>query len=275
MTTSNARMRPGHRPGGTLFDLCVLIGVIGLLIAILVPMVLTARGRAARFQCANNLRDIGHAMFAYASENKGRLPATRPSSDGPVLPDVSDSGAGAIDPFAPDGPPHNNIPAALFLLIRTQGLSPSHLVCPGSDAVPDPQALSSPKSRSNFTDVRKHLAYSMQNPYGEPALESGFEWTRDLPSDFVLVADTNPGVQGIGDNVLAVRANSPAVQRLMSNSNNHNKQGQNVLCADGRVDFCTSALAGIRGDNIYITRSGTIHDAPRSPDDNILLPTDD
>lgn len=275
MTTSQSSPTPTSRRGGTLFDVCVVLGVIALLIAILVPMMITARGRASRFQCANNLRDIGRAMFSYASDNKGRLPATRPSSGGSVLPDVSSAGAEAIDPFAEDGPPHNNIPAALYLLIRTQGLSASHFICPGSDAVADPMALASPKSRSNFTDVKLHLAYSMQNPYGEPAMESGFEWTRELPADFVLVADMNPGVQGIGDNVLAVRADCPTVQRLMSNSNNHNKQGQNVLCADGRVDFCTTALAGIRGDNIYITRSGTIHAAPETPADNILLPTDD
>jgi type II secretory pathway pseudopilin PulG len=276
MTTSEARVSPRRRRGGTLFDLCVVLGVIGLLIAILVPMVLTARGRASRFHCANNLREIGRAMFAYASENKGQLPSTRPSSAGDSgLPDVSASGAAAVDPFSADGPPHNSIPAALFLLVRTQGVSPAHFVCPGSDAAADPRALASPRARSNFTDVKKHLAYSMQNPYGEAAMESGFEWTRDLPADFVLVADMNPGVQGIGDNVLAVRSDCPTVQRLMSNSNNHNKQGQNVLCADGRVDFCSSALAGIGGDNIYITRNGTIHDAPQSPGDNILLPTDD
>jgi competence protein ComGC len=275
MTSSESFLTPTSRRGGTLFDLCVVLGVIALLIAILVPMLITARGRASRFQCANNLKVIGQGMFAYASDNKGRLPATRPSSVGAVLPDVSSAGAGAMDPFAVDGPPHNNIPAALYLLIRTQGLSARDFVCPGSDAVADPMALASPKSRSNFTDVKKHLAYSMQNPYGEPAMASGFEWTRDLPADFVLVADMNPGVQGIGDNVLAVRQNCPTVQRLMSNSNNHNKQGQNVLCADGRVDFCTTALAGIRGDNIYITRSGTIHAAPESPGDNVLLPTDD
>jgi hypothetical protein len=275
MWTSKLRTSPGVRRGGTLFDLCVLLGVIGLLIAILVPMMITARGRASRSRCANNLREIGRAMFAYAGDNKGRLPATRPSADGSMLPDVSASGAAAINPFGEDGPPQNNIPAALFLLIRTQGVSPNHFVCPGSDAVADPYALASPRARSNFTDVKKHLAYSMQNPYGEAALPSAFEWTKDLPADFVLVADMNPGVQGIGDNVLAVRANSPTVQRLMSNSNNHNKQGQNVLCADGRVDFCTTALAGIRGDNVYITGSGTIHDTPKSPGDNILLPTDD
>lgn len=272
-TTEEGERSWPRRRGGGLLDLCVVVGIITLLIAILVPMMVTARGRASRTQCAHNLREIGRAMMAYASENKGRLPATRPSSDG--LPDVTASGAAAIDPFAPDGPPANNIPAALFLLVRNQGLGVRHFVCPGSDAVADPNAALSPKTRSNFTDVKGNLSYSMQNPYGEGALESGFEWTRDLPSDFVLVADMNPGVQGLGDNVLAVRENSPTVQRLLSNSNNHNKQGQNVLCADGRVDFCTSALAGIGGDNIYITRSGTIHDAPQSPNDNILLPTDD
>ena len=75
--------------------------------------------------------------------------------------------------------------------------------------------------------------------------------------------------------VLAVRPDSPRSALRLGNSNNHNKLGQNVLYADGRVDFAGSPLVGISGDNIYTTKNHSVVDSPADALDNILLPTDD
>jgi prepilin-type N-terminal cleavage/methylation domain-containing protein/prepilin-type processing-associated H-X9-DG protein len=60
--------------GFTLVEILVVIGIIGLLIAILLPALNRARSAATTLQCLTNMRAIAQAAMVYANDNKGRIP---------------------------------------------------------------------------------------------------------------------------------------------------------------------------------------------------------
>ena len=68
------------RRGFTLVELLVVIAIIGVLVALLLPAVQSAREAARRNQCANNVRQIGLAVINYESGNK-RFPPGREYPD--------------------------------------------------------------------------------------------------------------------------------------------------------------------------------------------------
>lgn len=268
MNSLQPKLVRSGRAGGTLLDVVVVIAIVGVLVSLSVPMLLAARDRSDRYRCSEHLRQIGQAVRNYAHDY-GRLPCTRPSRGPVVIPDVTNSGFAAADPFGPDGPRPNNVPAVLFLLLRTGQLKPDALICPATDGSPDHFGGLIPGRRSNFTDLQANLTYSFQNPYAsDSALAKGFRWAMQLPASFVIAADRNPG------DAAAISPESPPNALRSANSNSHGKRGQNVLYADGRVEFETTPFVGTDKDNIYASRNNKTLDSPQDAADSVLLPAD-
>jgi prepilin-type processing-associated H-X9-DG protein len=194
---------------------------------------------AGRVKCASNLRQIGQGLLLYANQNKGAYPRTIYVADGESKP-VWGTGASAKNPFEADGPQPNDVSAAMFLLIRTQDIGAEVFTCPETYADKDPFVTTYPPVRSNFTDVKKNLSYSIANPYPKDGVIKGPYWSGAVGPDFAIAADINPGTAGNGDNVLGVRTGSSANDMKRGNTNNHDDDGQNVLYGDGHVEFHTN-----------------------------------
>ncbi len=64
---------PGPR-AFTLIEMLVVVGIIGLLIALVTPAVRSARHKARDVQCAGNMRQLAVALIAYADANRGCFP---------------------------------------------------------------------------------------------------------------------------------------------------------------------------------------------------------
>jgi prepilin-type N-terminal cleavage/methylation domain-containing protein/prepilin-type processing-associated H-X9-DG protein len=69
----SARHDKANATAFTLIELLVVIAVIALLMAILIPVLRSARERAQRTVCLSNLRQLTLAWVAYADDNDGKL----------------------------------------------------------------------------------------------------------------------------------------------------------------------------------------------------------
>ena len=67
-------MQRYHSPAFTLVELLVVIAIIGLLAAILFPVLSTARENARRIACLSNTKQLALGVLMYAQDSDETLP---------------------------------------------------------------------------------------------------------------------------------------------------------------------------------------------------------
>lgn len=267
-------MPPVRRRAFTLLEIIIVIGIISMLMALLLAATERARHKAYIAACGSNLRQLGQALAIYTNENHGWYPRTIYV---PGTVPVAGTGTASTDPFTPGGPSANDMTAPIWLLTRIEKLPTKILLCPYGDVnefTPDPAI---PTKQANFTDYHKSLGYSYANPYPDTtAVAAGYRLTSKIRADFALMADLNPGVNlPHKSDVFAPTPTSITSEMRKANSENHEREGQNVLYADGHVTYQFTCFCGVNQDNIYTPQTGNILlTSPVNKDDSLLLPLD-
>jgi len=262
-----------------MLEAIAVILAIAFLLAVIMPMEGKVKPIAQRVVCGNNLKDLGTACCDYAVDYEDRfpqLPGRGPWSkklgfafDLPE-PDFKEGGAQShVD---------RTITASWYLLVRYADVMPKSFVCGASGQ----RAYDGTNSRGldlvelwDFSaEPHKFVSYPMHNPYGSyPA--SG-AWS----PRFVVAADTSPWfLQGdfvgpdesnkdwrLNRTLLPPYFSNPSIKKWkirQSNAFPHGREGQNVLFADGHMEYLKTTDVGMNHDNIY-----TFWSASENPTEN-------
>ena len=288
-------MRPKHdnlqmticrlRRAFTLVEMLVLACVVAVLLTVFVPYVLKIRETSRRAQCHNNLRKIGFALNAYARDHREYSSAYPQSRHHPAMQGGYVAYSGADDPrkVLP-----NDVTASLWLLItHNPGADRAYepfrptaatFICPSAGDSADPlrTATGQPvhdiaQQRGNFRSGH-NLSYSYCSPFSANPRFKLVDW---LDARFAVMADKNPGVLGRGDNVLGPTVHSTPLEMRQANSNNHSKEGQNVMLVDASVTWATTVWQGVNRNHIYIQNGGSgnpNNHKPQDGNDSVCVP---
>ncbi len=253
------RKQDSHlQPGGfSAVELLVVLGIVVILISIFIPFLLSHRETERRIRCADNLNRLCQALEQYAALNGGDYP--RVIYD-PALNANGYScytGVDSSNPFAHESTVQpSDVTASLWLLVRLRMALPVDFICPSTDDWADPVDDASGRPtlfdhRGNFRGPA-HLSYSYASPF---SAAWGYRLNDTRKPDFAVMADKNPGVDGLDSNVTLPSFDAPALKLQVANSKNHAGAGQNVLYADGHVAFQSTPYCGVEHDNIYTALS--------------------
>ncbi len=115
----------------TLIELLVVIAIIAMLLAILTPVLRSARQQGRTVVCIANLRQIGVAIIAYAAEHNDHIPLGPEGLPPPNFYNVTGNVTSLICLS-------NRKPVGLGLLLdKYLADQPEVLFCPGSDQPTD------------------------------------------------------------------------------------------------------------------------------------------
>lgn len=239
-----------RRRGFTLVELLAVVGIIGVLIAILLPVLGRAREHANRVKCVANLRQLAFGAIAYSQENRGRYPASA-ACNAPKLHDWAHWQAD-----------RNFSESALATYLS--GFGPELLRCPSDDPEVRPAEFVgnwtmpyrfSYSYNEHFAEVlrRSNSHTPLRNAAAKVLFVDEDEATADDGAANlwgIIIGNTIPE-QRLRESLLATRhdatryrawAAMPDAQRREKLTRPDRADRGNAAFADGHVDYVTRAL---------------------------------
>jgi prepilin-type N-terminal cleavage/methylation domain-containing protein len=211
----------------TLIELLVVIAIIGILASLLLPALSSAKLKAQRIACANQLRQAGLGCRVWANDNEDRFPIQVPGTQG-----------GPFNQAQLATPPYNaSYTYQVFATLSNELATPKLVVCP-TDAR---------KPANDFTPVGGFKNLTLSYFVGKDASDAsplmllfgdrnivGSATVQTLPNPIPNDGYGNSPASGAGQTVVlganfAVNATAPAWTERM-----HSRQG-NVTLTDGSV----------------------------------------
>lgn len=263
--------------GFTLVELLVVIAIIGILVALMLPAIQSAREAARRMQCSSNLKQIGVAMHNY-HDTYGRFPPGFMAVDHQGQVKGGWAWGVFLMPFIEQSPLQNELSVTEYTLsqvVSDPALLPmlqmklSVFTCPSSPMQPL-REFHGPGSEmvatANYTCCRGFYRYrgnvhlQKQNNgvfYGESSIS--FRDVTDGTSNTFAIGERTvlpvhrdepkrwpswcgPGGLGIGATVsscVSIRLNHPTNMHAFSS---HHMGGANFCFVDGSVHFISDSI---------------------------------